>query len=101
MIIGLFFSNLIMILVFVLNFNHLPPQIPLFYSRPWGEEQLADLFMIVILPLILNLFFFFNQFIYKRLFYENLLVKKIFDFLNIFLLIIIPVIFLRIIFLVI
>ena len=26
----------------VVIYKHLPPQIPLFYSRPWGEEQLAD-----------------------------------------------------------
>lgn len=22
--------------------SHLPPQVPLFYSRPWGEEQLGS-----------------------------------------------------------
>ncbi len=22
--------------------KHLPPQVPLFYSRPWGDEQLAN-----------------------------------------------------------
>lgn len=25
-----------------MSLKHLPPQVPLFYSRPWGEEQLAD-----------------------------------------------------------
>ncbi|MDO8551478.1 MAG: hypothetical protein Q7S03_02255 [bacterium] len=28
----------------------LPPQIPLFYSRPWGEEQLAPQAYIFLLP---------------------------------------------------
>ena len=100
MIIGLFLSNLIMVLFFVFNFNHLPPQIPLFYSKSWGENQLADLFMIALLPFFLNLFFFLNNFIYTKFFSENILVKKMVDYLNIFLMIIIPIIFLRIIFLV-
>jgi len=96
----LFLSNLIMTLFFILNFNRLPPQIPLFYSKTWGENQLADLFMIFLLPFFLNLFFFLNNFIYANFFSENILVKKIVDYLNIFLMIIIPIIFLRIIFLV-
>jgi len=101
MIIGLFLSNLIMVLFFVFNFNYLPPQIPLFYSKSWGENQLADLFMIALLPFFLNLLFFLNNFIYNNFFFGNILVKKIIDYLNIFLMIIIPIIFLRIIFLVI
>jgi hypothetical protein len=28
--------------VWIITSKHLPPQVPLFYSRPWGEEQLAD-----------------------------------------------------------
>ena len=28
----------------------LPPQIPLFYSHPWGEEQLTNPFGLLILP---------------------------------------------------
>ena len=101
MTVGLFLSNLIMVLFFILNFNRLPPQIPLFYSKSWGENQLADLFMIALLPFFLNFFFFLNNFIYNKFFAENILVKKIIDYLNIFLMIIIPIIFLRIIFLVI
>jgi len=89
-----------MVLFFFFNFNRLPPQIPLFYSKSWGENQLADLFMIILLPFFLNLFFFLNNFIYVKLFPDNVLVKKIINYLNIFLIIIIPIIFLRIIFLV-
>ena len=32
--------------------KHLPPQIPLFYSRPWGEEQLAGTYFLW-LPLLI------------------------------------------------
>jgi len=96
----LFFANLLMLFVFVLKFKNLPPQIPLFYSRRFGEDQLGDLWMIVLLPFFLNLFFFLNNFFYKKFFLNNLLVKKIADYVNLFLIIIIPIIFLRIIFLV-
>jgi len=96
----LFFANFLMLGVFILKFNHLPPQIPLFFSRRFGEEQLGDLWMIVFLPFSLNLFFFINNFFYKKFFSGNLLVKKIVDYVNLFLTIIVPVIFLRIIFLV-
>lgn len=32
--------------------NKLPPQIPLFYSKPWGEEQLAKPIQLII-PFVL------------------------------------------------
>lgn len=43
----LFFSSLIII---GLNWQRLPPQIPLFYSRPWGEDQLAPKMAIFLFP---------------------------------------------------
>ena len=96
----LFFANFLMLGVFILKFNHLPPQITLFYSRRFSEEQLADLWMIVFLPFFLNFFFFINNFFYKKFFFGNFLVKKIVDYVNLFFIIIIPIIFLRIIFLI-
>jgi len=96
----LLFSNVLMITIFILKLNSLPPEIPFFYSRRFGEDQLGDLWIIFLLPFFLNLFFFINNFFYKNLFFGNFLVKKIVDYLNLFLIIIIPLIFLRIIFLV-
>ena len=49
-------------LVLAFFWTKLPPQIPLFYSHPWGEEQLATPAFLFLLPglsllvLILNLF---------------------------------------------
>lgn len=100
MIKWLVLSNVAMILVFILRFNTLPPQIPLFYSRPAGEEQLADLWMIFILPFLLNFFYFFNQYVEQKFFSDNSLIRKIFYYFNIALMIIITFIFIRIIFLV-
>ena len=44
----------------IFNFSNLPPQLPLFYSRPWGEEQLATPEMFLMLPLGALLIVFFN-----------------------------------------
>jgi len=30
--------------------RHFPPQVPLWYSRPWGEEQLTSPIWLLILP---------------------------------------------------
>ena len=32
------------------SWSKLPPQIPLFYSRPWGEDQLVNPYLLPILP---------------------------------------------------
>jgi len=91
-------SNLLMVGLFVLKINSLPPQIPLFYSKLIGESQLADLWMIIILPIILDLFFYLNNYIYTRFFSGNEFVKKVINYLNLFLIITITLIFVRIIF---
>lgn len=44
--VGLFFAWLVFVLLAAayaaVNFGRLPDQIPLFYSRPWGESQLSN-----------------------------------------------------------
>jgi hypothetical protein len=39
------------ILLITLKFNDLPPQVPLFYSLPWGETQLAHTNQLFVLPI--------------------------------------------------
>lgn len=46
---NLFFIFLELVILFI-NYNNLPPQIPLFYSQPWGESQLAPVSYIFLLP---------------------------------------------------
>lgn len=41
---------IIQIIIISVNFSSLPPQIPLYYSRPWGEPQLASATSIILLP---------------------------------------------------
>jgi len=93
-------GNAIMILTFILKFNNLPPQLPLFYSRSWGEAQLVDSWMIFLIPLLLNLLYITNNYLYKKFFLGNNLIKKTFNYLNILLIIGFTFIFVKIIFLV-
>ncbi len=96
----LFFSNLVMILTFLFRLSRLPPQLPLFYSKPWGEDQLVDSWLIFILPVLMNSFYFLNNWFYKKFFRENFFVKKIIDYLNLFLVVFTALFFLKIIFIV-
>lgn len=47
---GSFFCNFLSLLVLLLKWNSLPPQLPLFYSLPWGEAQLGSPSQLLILP---------------------------------------------------
>jgi len=90
----------IMISLFAVKYSMLPPQIPLFYTRPWGEEQLADIWMIFMLPFLMTIFFLFNNYVSNRFFKDNELIKKIFSIVNIFIIITFTLIFTKIIFLI-
>ncbi|PIV09433.1 hypothetical protein COS31_02345 [Candidatus Roizmanbacteria bacterium CG02_land_8_20_14_3_00_36_15] len=93
-------SDLLMLAVFLIRISSLPPQIPLFYSKSWGEDQLVDSWMIFILLIIMNGSIFVNKIVYQKYFGGNHFAKKIIDKLNLFLIISTTLIFLKIIFLV-
>jgi len=98
--IALIIANLLILVTFFMRFSHLPPQIPLFYSKLWGEDQLADTWMIVFIPILINVFYFFNIYVYRRFFKQTEVAKKIIDFVNIFLIVVLTIIFIKIIFLI-
>lgn len=54
----------------------LPPQVPLFYSKPWGEQQLASPFFLA-LPILICLFFLVISSILNQLLNDYPFVKKI------------------------
>jgi len=54
---GFFLAQLISILFF---WRKLPPEIPLFYSRPWGKEQLAKPLFLFLLPGLTLVIFLIN-----------------------------------------
>ncbi len=93
-------ANVLMIVTFLLKYSKIPPQIPLFYSQLWGEGQLADSWMIFILPAVMTLLYFVNQYIFNKFYYENIFIKNIFYYLNLFLIISFSLVFIKIIFLV-
>lgn len=45
---------LLITLAIIFYFKHLPPKLPLFYSLPWGEKQLATPSDFFIIPLSLG-----------------------------------------------
>lgn len=45
------FCTIISLFAIALRWNRLPPLVPLWYSRPWGSDQLAHPYWLFILPL--------------------------------------------------
>jgi len=78
----------------------MPPQIPLFYTRLTGEEQLVDTWVIFILPIMMNLLYIINNRIQKKYFNDNDFIKRIFYSLNLFITFVLSFIFIKVIFLV-
>lgn len=58
-----FFQTLFLLLVY----RSLPREIPLFYSRPWGQDQLALRWMIWLIPGLSFIFFLVNTILAKKL----------------------------------
>ncbi len=48
------------ILAILISWHWLPPQLPLFYSRPWGKEQLTTPFGLFLLPTLSLIVFLIN-----------------------------------------
>ena len=82
MVYGIFINLILVILIFIFR-NNLPPQIPLFYGLPEGEEQLAS-GLTLALPSLLSLIISFlnlglsfiiqEEFIKRALILSSLLV---------------------------
>lgn len=66
---SLFFTFICFCLI-GLKFNKLPEKIPLYYSRPWGEEQLSLKVFIFLVP-GLSFIFSLTNFIITKLFLKN------------------------------
>jgi len=99
--IGLLLSaNLVMIGSYLLHMKTMPPQIPLLYSLPIGEDQLVEWWMIFIIPMIMNIFYILNSFIYNRFFFQEQFERVLLRYTNIAVIGICTYLFIRIIFLV-
>lgn len=79
----LFISDIAMAAVVALKYQKLPPQIPLFFSLPTGEDQLSEWWMIFLIPVLINTLYFLNIFVRNSLFPNNSFVKSFIRYLNI------------------
>lgn len=59
------------------TWRYLPPQLPFFYSRPWGEEQLSTPLGLLILPGLSVAIFLVNFIFTQVLPQEEVLMKQI------------------------
>lgn len=93
-------SIMMMAGLFLLKIHSLPPQIPLFYSRLEGDDQIADALMIFLLPALVTTMVVSNIFIITKYFAHNDFVRTVTYCVNLSLIAITTFIFVRIIFLV-
>lgn len=68
---GFFFlSVLSQVSLLLVSWGKLPPQVPLFYSRPWGEDMLAAPSLLFLLPAI-AIFCFSANYIISNVFFKT------------------------------
>ena len=100
MIFYLIIANLVMFISFLFKLNTFPPEIPLFYSRPSGDPQIADWWLIFSIPLLMNALYYLNTYIYKKFFLGNEFVENITYYFKLFLISSFTLIFIKILFLI-
>ena len=57
------------------SWSKLPPEVPLFYSLPWGKEQLVLPYFLWFLPLSSHLFLLLNSFLSSYFAEDKFLVR--------------------------
>jgi hypothetical protein len=67
----------VQIIILIFKFNNLPPQIPFYFSLPWGESQLASSTNIIYLPIFSILITIINGFWAAMLVKTNPLFSKL------------------------
>ena len=100
MILTLIISNILVVAIFLLNINRMPPEIPLYYSRPPGEAQIAPWWMLFALPLVMNALVVLNGYLARRVFRENPFVMQTFRVFTIGAIVCLALVFLKIILLI-
>lgn len=96
MLIALIVADVLMAAAFGLAFTRIPPQIPLFYTSPWGEDRLADFWLIGLIPFFMHVIFFFNNWLVKRFFRSDSFLAKLFHTTNWAVIIVSTFLFIRI-----
>lgn len=75
-ILPIILSLLISVTILLMG-QFLPSKLPLFYSLPWGEDQLATLWQFLIIPSVLICISLINLMIYWQLHQSQKLLKEI------------------------
>lgn len=89
--------SLFLIILILLLPKFLPARLPLFYSLPWGESQLAESKQFLIIPSVILILSFINLLIVRQLHPQQILFKKILEFTSIFISIVLAITVFRII----
>jgi len=89
-----------MAVAYLLKMRSIPPQIPILYSLPIGEDQLVEWWMIFTIPFLMNALYLVNSAILKRFFPQEQFVRFLIKYANTAVVIISTYIFLRILLLV-
>jgi len=61
-------ADVVLLIVSIWKYSRMPSEIPLFYSRAWGEDQIVDAWYLILLPVFMHIFFFTNQYLYEKYF---------------------------------
>lgn len=70
------FAALFLLILLFINLPSLPPQLPLFYSQPWGEKQLATIPQFLVLPSVVVLITLINLMISWHLHSSQIVLKR-------------------------
>lgn len=90
--------SLFMTLIIAISVKFLPPKLPLFYSLPWGEQQLAQNGQLFIIPAIMALVTLCNLIISWQLHPAQVFFKKMLLFSSMLVSLILTITFLKIVF---
>jgi len=90
-------ANVVMLLTLVFAFRTLPPVLPLFYSKPEGDAQLAVWWLVILIPVCMNALVVLNNTITRKLFSLSDFANKIIWYSNLALITIFTAIFIKII----
>lgn len=88
---------LILAVVVLFLFRFLPSKLPLFYSLPWGDKQLATQQQFLILPAVIILISILNMMFYLQLHSSQSFFKKVLALSSIVCALILVVTFIKII----
>lgn len=92
---------LTLFLIIIFFFFRLPPQIPLLYSRPWGEQQLTSPKMLFLILGVVAAVSIINNVIYSWIRKKDELLSKIIIWFNVLFIFLINITVLRVVFLII